>query len=54
MFFASIYVFLLSHPVWGAWIEICLSIIARAVARASHPVWGAWIEIMTKKSIGRS
>ena len=34
----------LSHPAWGAWIEIELSN-AVLVGTASHPAWGAWIEI---------
>ena len=33
----------MSHPVWGAWIEtsyLCIN----ANVIVSHPVWGAWIE----------
>ena len=38
------YAFLLSRPVWGAWIEIVISATINAVFM-SRPVWGAWIEI---------
>ena len=34
-----------SHPVRGAWIEICSVSISIRLAFASHPVRGAWIEI---------
>ena len=37
----------MSHPSWGAWIEIRLSSVARLIALSSHPSWGAWIEIRT-------
>ena len=39
---------LTSRPVWGAWIEITVSVLA-AWAFASRPVWGAWIEIPPKR-----
>ena len=35
---------LLSHPLWGAWIEIILSV-GYIHYSMSHPLWGAWIEI---------
>ena len=35
-----------SRPVWGAWIEICVSALL-LVCCASRPVWGAWIEMDT-------
>ncbi len=35
----------MSLPVWGAWIEIAMSIPSRPCAASSLPVWGAWIEI---------
>ena len=38
------YAFLLSRPVWGAWIEICMSLF-QPLTLWSRPVWGAWIEI---------
>ena len=38
------YAFLLSRPVWGAWIEIGLKTNPKKLLR-SRPVWGAWIEI---------
>ena len=34
-----------SHPVWGAWIEMGLSLVINS-KDMSHPVWGAWIEIL--------
>ena len=39
------YAFLLSRPVWGAWIEIATPSLARGTT-PSRPVWGAWIEIV--------
>ena len=39
------YAFLLSRPVWGAWIEIASSAWGHAFPGWSRPVWGAWIEI---------
>ena len=36
----------LSHPAWGAWIEI--SVYNRPDCKnGSHPAWGAWIEILS-------
>ena len=35
---------LLSHPAWGAWIEMDTIIELKSHYR-SHPAWGAWIEI---------
>ena len=34
----------MSHPAWGAWIEI-IPTNATEVFVKSHPAWGAWIEI---------
>ncbi len=34
----------LSHPAWGAWIEMAERGDCHT-ARRSHPAWGAWIEI---------
>ena len=41
----------LSHPVWGAWIEM---LHPRTLNRPkqSHPVWGAWIEIASLCNAG--
>ena len=39
----------LSHPAWGAWIEI-LTESSGLKAHGSHPAWGAWIEILTPSS----
>ena len=36
--------FLLSRPVWGAWVEI-RPWWRRIAATRSRPVWGAWVEI---------
>ena len=36
----------MSHPAWGAWIEVqtdCRFSLAKYV---SHPAWGAWIEVV--------
>ena len=35
---------LVSRPVWGAWIEMFLTVFVIAPI-LSRPVWGAWIEI---------
>ena len=35
---------ILSHPAWGAWIEIS-QFFSSASQLKSHPAWGAWIEI---------
>ena len=35
---------LLSHPAWGAWIEI-VAVLEDSNCVLSHPAWGAWIEI---------
>ena len=40
------YAFLLSRPVWGAWIEIIGYLPSVLLAFASRPVWGAWIEML--------
>ena len=40
------YAFLLSRPVWGAWIEICYMVTPPCLPPVSRPVWGAWIEIV--------
>ena len=35
-----------SRPVWGAWVEIDLSELTRALSDVpSRPVWGAWVEM---------
>ena len=34
----------MSHPAWGAWIEMSRSMVNTWNA-LSHPAWGAWIEI---------
>ena len=34
----------MSHPVWGAWIETMVWLVAPLPSKKSHPVWGAWIE----------
>ena len=39
------YAFLLSRPVWGAWIEIGYQYDDLQLVVESRPVWGAWIEI---------
>ena len=39
------YAFLLSRPVWGAWIEI-IDVLGNIIRSMSRPVWGAWIEIL--------
>ena len=39
------YAFLLSRPVWGAWIEIEQYALQQQ-RHASRPVWGAWIEMI--------
>ena len=36
---------LTSHPAWGAWIEIAVSV-QEPPPSVSHPAWGAWIEIV--------
>ena len=38
----------LSHPAWGAWIEICPYRCNRGANR-SHPAWGAWIEMTARR-----
>ena len=36
----------MSHPAWGAWIEITQYAMGSASStRMSHPAWGAWIEM---------
>ena len=35
----------MSHPVWGAWIEIGDESEPNGWQIPSHPVWGAWIEM---------
>ena len=35
----------MSHPAWGAWIEIKTSFLCLFFTW-SHPAWGAWIEII--------
>ena len=39
------YLFLLSLPAWGAWIEMDWLSISTPYLRKSLPAWGAWIEI---------
>ena len=46
------YAFLLSRPVWGAWIEILLTADLSAIVCTSRPVWGAWIEIIHRRPEG--
>ena len=41
----------MSHPSWGAWIEIRISPAFLRCSR-SHPSWGAWIEISFGMTIG--
>ena len=36
----------MSHPAWGAWIEIADKL-AEGITAQSHPAWGAWIEIFS-------
>jgi len=36
----------LSHPAWGAWIEIDEEDDDDLENLQSHPAWGAWIEIL--------
>ena len=43
-------VIIVSHPSWGAWIEIAYSRSVPASARPSHPSWGAWIEMRYVKN----
>ena len=44
---------LVSHPVWGAWIEMLKRLWPIGISE-SHPVWGAWIEICCDNSLRRS
>ena len=41
----------MSHPAWGAWIEIC-AMLETPCSIASHPAWGAWIEIFVPQDNG--
>ena len=41
----------LSHPAWGAWIEISAILPALNQSEKSHPAWGAWIEIFAFRGL---
>ena len=43
-----------SHPVWGAWIEINMVFKSSLGVIVSHPVWGAWIEMCPLIGVGRT
>ena len=35
----------MSHPAWGARIEVLLLVSYVMLGGTSHPAWGAWIEV---------
>ena len=43
-----ILLFLRSHPIRGAWIEMTSTLVKAGTPIWSHPIRGAWIEIVLK------